>query len=62
MKNTEIENEVFTRPEAAKHLRISIRKLDMMIDAKEIKSLRIGSSVRITKRALDSFIVENESE
>jgi excisionase family DNA binding protein len=49
------------REEAAEVLCLSIRKLDMLIDAGDIAVVRIGRSVRIRLSAIDSFIDARES-
>jgi excisionase family DNA binding protein len=48
-----------TRIDAAKTLGISLRKLELLIDAKQIKICRIGKRVLIPRRALEVFIRRN---
>ena len=48
---------LLTKPEAANHLRISIRTLDRWIDAGTLPVVRLGSrSVRIRQSDIDALI------
>lgn len=47
---------LLTRQRTAKLLAISLRKLDLLIAAKEIAVARFGRSVRIDPRELDRFV------
>lgn len=51
-----ITTEVHERPVVAQRLKISMRKLDELIQAKQIKSLRIGKRRLISEEALQAFI------
>jgi excisionase family DNA binding protein len=51
---------LFSRVESLKALGgISLRKLELLIAAKELKTVRIGKRVMISKRALEEFIRRN---
>lgn len=52
---------LYTRPEAAARLTISLRTLDEQTAAGNLKFCRIGRSVRFRPEALDEFITENET-
>jgi excisionase family DNA binding protein len=52
--------EVHERPTVAQRLKISIRKLDYLIQEKKIKTLRIGKRRLISEEALQDFIRKAE--
>jgi excisionase family DNA binding protein len=52
---------LYTRPEAAAKLAISLRTLDEQMAAGNLKFCRIGRSIRFRPSALEDFIAENET-
>ena len=55
--------EIMSRAEAAEYLRISIRKLDYLADAGELKLIKLGegkrSRVLYRRKDIDEFITSN---
>ena len=47
------------RNDAARELGISLRKLELLIQAREIKVCRIGKRVLIPRKALEEFVRRN---
>lgn len=47
-------------PEAAAYLKISPRKLYMMLRSGEIRPVRLGASVRVSIRELNAFVGRQE--
>ncbi len=56
-----LEKLLLTRQEAAEALAISIRKVDLLIEAGDLPAVRIGRSIRIRPSALDYMIEARES-
>ncbi len=58
--------ELLTRPEAAKYLRLSIRKLDALASKGAIRCSKFGEGKRArvvyNKEDLDSFVLENMTD
>lgn len=51
----EITSPLFTRPQAAAYLNISVRALDGMLAEGQIKPVRFGRTVRIHRDVLDAL-------
>lgn len=49
---------LFTIPEAADHLRVSIRQVYTLLASGELKAIRIRTSVRIHRRELERYLAE----
>jgi len=56
------DSQLLTREEAAKVLRISVRKLDTLEAAGEIRAIRIGRLVRYHPETVDAFIRRRSRE
>lgn len=48
--------EAANRTQAAKYLNVSVSTIDALVKSKQLKSFRIGKSVRFTYAGLDEFI------
>lgn len=53
---------LYRPPEAAAVLAISLARLYELLASGEIRSLKIGSSRRITRAALEAFVLRLEKE
>ncbi len=53
-------NELHERPTVADRLKISLRKLDYLISAREIKTIKIGKRRLISESAIADFIRKGE--
>jgi excisionase family DNA binding protein len=54
--------QLYSRPEAAEKLRLSLRMLDELITTREIASLRVGKRRLISEKSLSEFIKKREAE
>jgi excisionase family DNA binding protein len=49
---------LFTVPQLAEQLQISIRTVRRLIASEKIKTLRIGRAIRITAASLEAYVTE----
>jgi excisionase family DNA binding protein len=58
--DTQLDQLLLTKPDAAHRLAIGVTKLDQHINAGDIRVVRIGRAVRVPATALDEFVATLE--